>query len=65
MDYYNYLHLLDCNYLQIFKKDKYPPKCVHINNYLILPNLKEVIFLHKLLCDNNTGSLDHPRLYTF
>ena len=65
MDYYNRLHLLDYNYLQILERDKYSPECVRINNYLILPNSKEVIFLHGLLCDNNTGSLDHLRLYTF
>src|SRR6266480_4174515 len=57
MDYYNRLHLLDCNYSQILGRDKYPPECVRINNYLILPNSKEVIFLHGLLCSNNTGSL--------
>ena len=63
MDYYNRHHLSSCNYSQILERDKCPPECVRINNYLILPNSKEVIFLHGLFCGNNTSSLDHPRLY--
>src|SRR6266542_3299171 len=64
MDYYNRLHLLDCNYSQILRKNKYPPECVRINNYLILPNSKEIIFLRRLFCNNNTGNLDYLKLYT-
>ena len=65
MDYYNYPHLLDCNYSQKPGRDKYPLKCIRENNYLTLPNLKEVIFLRGILCDNNTCKLDHLKLYTY
>src|SRR6266498_3928593 len=65
MDYYNYPHLLNCNYSQKLRRNKYPLECIRKNNYLMLPNLKEVIFLHGLLCDNNTGNLDHLKLYIY
>src|SRR4051812_2238418 len=64
MNYYTRYCLLGCNYSQILRRNKYF-LTVCMNNYLIALSLKEVIFSHELLCDNNTGSLDHLRLYTF
>src|SRR2546421_1782043 len=64
MDYYIRYRLLGCNCSRILGRNKYL-LTVCMNNYLIAPSLKEVIFLHGLLCGNNTGSLDHLRLYTF
>ena len=65
MDYYNYPHLLDCNYSQKLGSDKYPLEYIRGNNYLTLPNLKEVIFFHGLLCGNNILGLDHQKLYRY
>ena len=64
MDHYTCYRLLGCNCSQILRRNKYF-LTVCMNNYLIAPSLKKVILLHRLFCDNNTGSLDHPRLYTF
>ena len=64
MDYYTRYRLMGCNCSRILGRDKnFLTVCM--NNYLIAPSLKEAIFLHGLLCDNNTGSLDYLRLYAF
>src|SRR5215204_2294700 len=65
MDYYNRPHLLNCNYSQKLGSDKYPLEYIRENNYLTLPNLKEVIFFHRLLCGNNILGLDHQKLYGY
>ena len=65
MDYYNRSHLLDCNYSQKLGSDKYCLEYDHENNYLMLPNLKDVIFFHELFCDNNILGLDHQKLYRY
>src|ERR1044072_9365821 len=64
MDYYTRYRLMSCNCSRILGRDKnFLTVCM--NNYLITPSLKEAILLHGLLCANNTGSLDHLRLYAF
>ena len=64
MDYYTRYRLMGCNCSRILERDKHF-LTVCMNNYLIVPSLKEAIFLHGLLCDNNTGKLDHLKLYTY
>ena len=56
--------LLGCNYSRVLERDKHLPM-IHMNSCLIPPSLKEVIFLHGPLFDDNIWKLDHWKQYEY